>query len=53
MSQLFCESETNRIVSSLKSRFLDHNIIVTDVNPMIALNTGPGLILITYFSKTD
>ncbi len=52
LSHLMNIDEAKNIKSIIERRFPEHKIILTDVDPMIATNTGPGLLLITYFSKT-
>lgn len=52
MSQLGCVDEENSIRSIVEKNYPDCSILTTDVDPMIACNTGPGLLLLAYFSNT-
>ena len=49
ISHIMSEKECLDLKNSVCKKFPSHEIITTDVDPMIATNTGPGLMLITYF----
>lgn len=53
MSQLECIDEADGIKSIIENEHPDYSILYTDVEPMIACNTGPGLLLVAYFADTD
>ena len=51
ISQLQSEDEANAFKSMINKEYPVHEIIEADVDPMIACNTGPGLLLISYFGN--
>lgn len=53
LSHLFDITNAKRIKSTIEAKFPQHEILLTGVDPMTALNTGPGLLLLTYFSKSS
>lgn len=45
-----CAKEAKKVEGIIRSNFPDYEIIQGNVDPMIAAHTGPGLILISFFS---
>jgi len=45
-----CAEEAKKVEGIIRSNFPDHEIIQGNVDPMIAAHTGPGLILLSFFS---
>lgn len=52
MSPLESDTEANGYTSLISKNYPEYSIIETDCDPMIAANTGPGLLLIAYFANT-
>lgn len=53
ISHLMGLKEAEVIKANINKKYPSHEIIFTDVDPMIASNTGPGLMLLTFFSKPN
>lgn len=53
LSHLKDLQEAEKIKSNINKKYPSHEVIFTDVDPMIASNTGPGLMLLTFFSKPN
>jgi DegV family protein with EDD domain len=45
-----CAEEAKEVKDIIKDNFPDHEIIQGNIDPMIAAYTGPGLILLSFFS---
>ncbi|MFX0123182.1 MAG: DegV family protein [Candidatus Hodarchaeota archaeon] len=48
-----CVKEAKMVEGIIRDNFPDHEIIQGNVDPMIAAHTGPGLILLSFFSSLD
>ena len=51
ISHLMDQEGFDDLKRTITEKFPSHQLIVTIADPMIALNTGPGLVLIGYFGK--
>ncbi|MFX0015983.1 MAG: DegV family protein [Promethearchaeota archaeon] len=51
ISHFGCEGELNEIEKKIKGILPNHMIIRGYADPMVAANTGPGLVLIAYFAN--
>ena len=52
MSPLESNVEADGFTSLIKKDYPEYSIIETECDPMIAANTGPGLLLIAYFANS-
>ncbi len=51
ISHLESENDAKEIMDKIHAKYQFHEIILTGTDPMIASYTGPGLIILSYFSK--
>lgn len=50
ISDFLCKEDSKLMMQEISKNFPQYQIIEGDADPMIAVNTGPGLLLIAYFA---
>ncbi|MFW9996117.1 MAG: DegV family protein [Candidatus Odinarchaeota archaeon] len=53
ISHFSCLKEAEEIENKISEKIPGYEFIICDVDTMVAVNTGPGLILVAYFGKTS
>lgn len=53
ISHLEAENDAKDIIEKIQTKYPSHEVIMTGTDPMIASYTGPGLIVLSYFSKEN